>query len=141
MLLSMSIPLRLDMKKMSASMATTAIQEIMHAVLRWILSVTCGFLGVEALFARDLGSVFVSHNASQSSKNVPARRGRAGTFTKGAGAKAPLSQVSLDSRFVSTVQTQSKLCSHTKETMDMQRTPGKSGGGALAPGAPMPPGS
>lgn len=51
MLLSMSIPLRLDMKKMSASMATTAIQEIMHAVLRWILSVTCGFLGVEALFA------------------------------------------------------------------------------------------
>ena len=42
---------------------------------------------------RGLGSVFVSHNASQSSKNVPARRGRAGTFTKGAGVKAPLSQV------------------------------------------------
>ena len=50
-LLSMSIPLRLDMKKMSASMAMTAIQEIMHAVLRWILTVTCGFSGVEALFA------------------------------------------------------------------------------------------
>ena len=50
-LLSMSIPLRLDMKKMSASMAMTAIQEIMHAVLRWILPVTCGFSGFEALFA------------------------------------------------------------------------------------------
>ena len=82
-----------------------------------------------SVVCRGLESVFVSHNASQSSKNVPTRRGRAGTFTKGAGVKAPLSQVLPDSRVASTVQTQSKLCSHTKETMDMQRTPGKSGRG------------
>ena len=46
---------------------------------------------IRSVVCRGLGSVFVSHNASQSSKNVPTRRGRAGTFTKGAGVKAPLS--------------------------------------------------
>ena len=84
-------PLLLDMKKMSTSMAMTAIQEIMQAILRWLFAGDLRILGIRSVVCSGLGSVFVSHNASQSSKNVPARRGRAGTFTKGAGVDVPLS--------------------------------------------------